>query len=1310
MMYGSVRAQFAGLVCMLAWLGAGPVRGDGLTWPAGQLLPTFSTPAPVLDCIDVSSASDPEADLFSSLQGVVNRTQPRIACVHNVDGEGKFTWLDLHNLPYTLINGYSGILKYRTNVTALVVTDPNQPDTLNLATTIAGVSNQLICHPSLLATLTNSPYSLPIGEDLRGRFTDKYQVYGYLYTNYWPQCTHRMMSGLWTNLHGNFRDYLVAVKAATVWLDPGITADKNLLARFMADIPPMNGIYTGWWPNEGNGLNWISSYGIPVLASDYFRNGSVFSGVTRSVNVPDIPPPPPLENKVYVAFIISDGDNIQYMQHAMKMRWGQAARGTFPIGWTVSPLAAGMDPVLLNHYWSTATANDCLISGPSGAGYTHMQQWSAANLAAFAKATEPYLKRSGVRVITIWDQSTIGVGRSFATNCPSLLGLTDQSGGSYTRVDLGLRTLGLAVAYSSDTNAIYSGITNAARTWNGSAPMFLAVQANVWDLGPTQLRGIVNSLDPNKYVAIRPDHLFLLYNSVFGYPTASTRPATTLAAGNATVQGLVIPNAASAVAWMEWGTNGAYGFKTATVNVSGTTLVTIKAALSGLSARTVYHYRVVASNALGMAYGAEKTFTTGNRAKAWGDGSFGQTNLPAGLTNVAAISAGGNHCLALKNDGLVVAWGDNSSGQTNVPGSLASVVEVTAGAQHSLALKLNGTVTAWGDNSVGQTNAPQSLTNVIAIAAGGYHNLALRADGTVTAWGQNSSGQTNVPAGLSNVVGIAAGGNHSLAVKADGTVTTWGSNASGQTNVPAGLSCVVAVAAGQNHSVALKADGFQTDNLTPTAKWVADSLVGVDSSTVSNWPDMIGGKSAVQNNAVNRPRLYSNALNGHKVVRFVSGGNQYMTVTATNSPISAAGSFTLIVVFKTSTPGSVSSLFYQNTGLLGCEQPNIVADWALCINGTQLGAGLGGGANGCGADLGLYGGIVTDGVPHIAMYVRAGDTITLYVDGAPVAMQTSLCTTARGNYSFQIGAMTSSSYFFNGDIAEIQLFDRALNPVEAVSANEILSATYGIGGVGRTVVAWGSNSNGQTNGPAGLTNLAAIASGGSFNLALRGNGSAVGWGFNSQGQASLLPGLTNVAAVACGTNFGLAIGNQTPLVNSLTVPGYASHDVAITLPGIDPDGNPLSFRLLSLPAAGTLYQSVNGARGTPVTTPNTLVTDPGGRLVFAPAPTETGNPYAVFSFAAEDVFYSSTNAQVRVNVGLPAAPTLANPVWNPGSPAQCQLSFIGDSKATYSLWASTNLMDWIRLGAATETSPAQYEFLDPAAADWPQRFYRVSAP
>lgn len=181
--------------------------------------------------------------------------------------------------------------------------------------------------------------------------------------------------------------------------------------------------------------------------------------------------------------------------------------------------------------------------------------------------------------------------------------------------------------------------------------------------------------------------------------------------------------------------------------------------------------------------------------------------VPTGLSGVTAISAGGVHNLALKNDGTVVAWGLNGNGQTNVPDGLSGVNAIAAGGWHSLALKGDGTVVSWGDNFYHQTDVPAGLSGVIAIDAGTFHSLALKGDGTVVAWGLNGNGQTNVPAGLSSVIAISAGGYHSLALRSDGTVVAWGMNDDGETDIPVGLSGVKAISAGTWHSLALKNDG-----------------------------------------------------------------------------------------------------------------------------------------------------------------------------------------------------------------------------------------------------------------------------------------------------------------------------------------------------------------------------------------------------------------------------------------------------------------------------------------------------------------------
>ena len=206
---------------------------------------------------------------------------------------------------------------------------------------------------------------------------------------------------------------------------------------------------------------------------------------------------------------------------------------------------------------------------------------------------------------------------------------------------------------------------------------------------------------------------------------------------------------------------------------------------------------VLASNRYGLSSGF-LTIRVSSVA-VLGDNTYGQRNVPSGLSNVVAVAAGGDQSLALRADGSVADWGDNTYGQTNVPKGLSNVVAVAAGSDHSLALQADSTVAAWGFAAT----VLKGLSNVVAVATGSGHSLALRANGTVAAWGYNGSGQTNVPSDLSNVVAIAAGSDHSLALRANGTVAAWGDNGSGQTNVPLGLSNVVAVAAGGDQSLAL---------------------------------------------------------------------------------------------------------------------------------------------------------------------------------------------------------------------------------------------------------------------------------------------------------------------------------------------------------------------------------------------------------------------------------------------------------------------------------------------------------------------------
>ena len=226
----------------------------------------------------------------------------------------------------------------------------------------------------------------------------------------------------------------------------------------------------------------------------------------------------------------------------------------------------------------------------------------------------------------------------------------------------------------------------------------------------------------------------------------------------------------------------------------------VPAGLSDITAISAGYYHVLAlrANRTVVAWGGQNT-------------EYPEiAQVPEDLENVVAVAAGTSFSLALKSDGTVAAWGYSASAgtPTHVPEGLSGVVAVAAGDWHALALHGDGTVTGWGLDGYGETSPPPGLTNVIAIAAGGGHSLALRADRTVVGWGYNSGGAWDVPEGLNDVVAIAATGGRRLAVKVDGTVVQWGANSSGINAPPAGLASIAAVAGGQNHTLGMKRNGL----------------------------------------------------------------------------------------------------------------------------------------------------------------------------------------------------------------------------------------------------------------------------------------------------------------------------------------------------------------------------------------------------------------------------------------------------------------------------------------------------------------------
>ena len=579
-------------------------KASTISWPSSQELPSFSTPAPFLDAVNIYKMNWADENMMIALEGIVNRVQPRLILLNSNDATGADHWLQNQSVNCALSSYTSIIQKYKGELNGIVIYDPTYADQLNVANTLAGIYCGIIATPTEATMLEAAPYNLPVTIDLRtansgGEIgTNNIAIYQWLLTHYAPGNTYsnptfniRALGGLNGASGGNApsRDMMTALGIPVVWLDATITtatkgnpiqSEKTLWGYYLnlatggtlnsanctvsAGDPNFdkanttgNPVLVGYVPNEGGNQAMAGPYGIPLVACDFMENYSVYSGLSRQISNPTTPAKPALQNKIYVAMIMSDGDNLQYVEHTMSSLWADPRRGSFPLSWTITPSLLDAAPQMFNYYDKTASANDDLISGPSGVAYMwtgngNSSYWpSTVSLNNFAAVTNSYFEKTGLNLITDWrDLTSTQVG--LFTNpsyFPSLMGATVMDstttethmlaygGGTANNTSVpimylgtgasntGLRTngsIGGTASYNDPTNTsgLQSNLNTMVSNFNGSnggKPEFVALQWDVWNTNAnlSSIQTFVNTMTQSSAGLIqfvRLDQLQMLLN------------------------------------------------------------------------------------------------------------------------------------------------------------------------------------------------------------------------------------------------------------------------------------------------------------------------------------------------------------------------------------------------------------------------------------------------------------------------------------------------------------------------------------------------------------------------------------------------------------------------------------------------------------------------------------------------------------------------------------------------------------------------------------------------------------------------------
>jgi FlaG/FlaF family flagellin (archaellin) len=205
-----------------------------------------------------------------------------------------------------------------------------------------------------------------------------------------------------------------------------------------------------------------------------------------------------------------------------------------------------------------------------------------------------------------------------------------------------------------------------------------------------------------------------------GAPIATTLAAVNVSANSATLTGTVFTANQTTRAWFEYGTAPSYGAFTATNTLSpATNNVPLARALTGLTANTTYHFRLVTTNGGGSDIGAGLSFTT-----------------PAARPAVTTLTAN-----------AITSTGARLRATVN-PNGLASVAWFEYGLNTSYGTVVGATNLGAGVNNI-------TFSNVIANLLPGraYQFRVVATNGLGTNFGGNQSFTTPPAAPVVNTLG-----------------------------------------------------------------------------------------------------------------------------------------------------------------------------------------------------------------------------------------------------------------------------------------------------------------------------------------------------------------------------------------------------------------------------------------------------------------------------------------------------------------------------------------------------------------------------
>jgi hypothetical protein len=345
--------------------------------PANRLYPKIKIPATSLVVVDLGADKIDGQVAACGLQGIINRDSRKKVYVTNTfckDNHGNWNnttgnnpqaqmgdiWLHelFSKIPKEVLArdttqqnpGFLALLaRYPKAAKGIIIYDHSLEDaTIEAATTIAGQTDGLILSPELAEQVKS--YNFPVIADLRGKFTNDLDCLNWLIANYFAGA-NKQVAFTWSHMSTGLqswgaanKDYVVANRLFTYYLNIENEGERNHYADIVKLYPAGTPIMG--WTNELSADHLFATLGyfmVPCIAVENLSVMSSFPSVKGNQ-----PPPkvyPIKANAVYVACLISDGDNLEHsLVYEPYTMINSKNYGAIPITWVINPGITDLAP------------------------------------------------------------------------------------------------------------------------------------------------------------------------------------------------------------------------------------------------------------------------------------------------------------------------------------------------------------------------------------------------------------------------------------------------------------------------------------------------------------------------------------------------------------------------------------------------------------------------------------------------------------------------------------------------------------------------------------------------------------------------------------------------------------------------------------------------------------------------------------------------------------------------------------------------------------------------------------------------------